>query len=256
MTINFSEITIYELLALILAGIAILIPIVQWAWKKWAVKPVLDYLPTGRATLFFNQSGSYIRIEGVYEAKNKPISVKKIAVLIKRQKDERKLNLKWSSFISPVNQNMVGNYLQTIECAHPFRIEADSIQCAFTEFGDSFDSFGKTFRDNTAVLFGKILDIRNICNDYESALAKYKDSPEYKEARNILAKEFFWEIGKYDIDIKVLYGDINKVFSYKFSVEESEYKQLLNNVEEALLTPLKSAYGVKWDYHTVVVELH
>lgn len=255
MIINFSEITIYEFFALILAGIAILIPIIQWAWKKWIVKPVLVHLPTGRATLLFNQSGSYIRIEGVYEAKNKPISVKKISVTVKRQKDERKLNLVWSSFISPVNQNMVGNYLVTTESAHPFRIEADSIQCAFTEFGDSFDSFGKTFRANTNVLFGKIPEIRNTCQDYDSAVTVYKDASEYIVAKDALSKEFFWEIGKYDIDIEVEYGKQNKCFPYTLSVGEHENKLLMDNIEESLVSPLKITYGMSRDYHYAIVEL-
>ncbi|MCM1214301.1 MAG: hypothetical protein NC331_01495 [Lachnospiraceae bacterium] len=255
MVIDFSKITIYEVLALILAGVAILIPIIQWAWKKWAVKPVLIYIPTGRATLFFNQSGSYIRIEGVYEAKYKPISVKKIAVTIKRQRDDKTLNLKWSSFISPINQNVLGNYMQTIESAHPFRIEADSIQCAFTEFGDSYDSFGKTFRSSTSALFGKISEITTNYKDYSSAEKVYKDIPEYVVAKEILSKEFFWEIGKYSVDIEVDYGDENKHFSYMFSVGEQENKLLMDNIEEALVSPLKSVYGVNWDYHTAIVEI-
>jgi hypothetical protein len=255
MIIDFSIITIYELLALILAGIAILIPIIQWAWKKWVIKPVLIYIPTGRAMLFFNQSGSYIRIDGVYEAENKPISVKKIAVTVKRQKDDGKLNLIWSSFISPVNQNMVGNYLQTTESAHPFRIEADNILCVFTEFCDGFDSFGKNFRDRTALLFGKIPEINANCKDYSSAITIYKSTPEYNVAKNILLKEFYWEIGRYDIDMEVAYGNKNKHFGYTISIGEYEHKQLLDNVEESLLSPLKQAYGVKLNFYSPLVEL-
>ncbi len=128
MKIDFTTpMTFYELLAIILAAIAIIIPIAQAAWKRWIITPKLNFLPTGRATLFFNQSGSYLRVDGVYEAENKPIAVKNISVTVTRKKDGQKLNLSWSSFISPVNQSMVGNYLQTTESAHPFRIEADSI---------------------------------------------------------------------------------------------------------------------------------
>lgn len=43
--------TLYEKLALIMSAIAILIPIIQWAWRKWAMKPILKYHPTGRASL-------------------------------------------------------------------------------------------------------------------------------------------------------------------------------------------------------------
>ena len=126
MIIDFSKITIYEVFALTLSIVAILIPVIQWAWKKWIVTPRIYFHSTGRVLLFFNQSGSYIRIDGVYEVMNKPVTITKIAVKVTRRKDGQKKNLMWSSFISPVSQSMIGNYLQTTEFAHSFRIEADS----------------------------------------------------------------------------------------------------------------------------------
>ena len=133
MVIDFSKITVYELIALILSFIAIMIPIVQWAWNKWIVKPILKLLPTGKINPYFNRSGSYLGIESVYEAINKPITVKHIALKIVRCRDEKKLNQVWSSFWSPITQRFSGNYSSTIEGAHPFRIEKNSITTAFTE---------------------------------------------------------------------------------------------------------------------------
>lgn len=257
MEIDFTTpMTFYELLAIILAAIAIIIPIAQAAWKRWVVTPKLNFLPTGRVALFFNQSGSYLRIDGVYEAENKPIAVKNISVTATRKKDGQKLNLAWSSFISPVNQSMVGNYLHTTESAHPFRIEADSITTAFTEFGDPFDSFGKMFRAYTVALFSKIPSIRASKGGYDEAMKQYKKIPEYGNVRKRLENEFFWEIGKYSIDIVAEYGKTNKTFQYELSVGEYEHNHLAENIDEALLSPLKSAYGIAWDYHAAYVELH
>lgn len=256
MAIDFSTpMTFYELLAIILAGVAIIIPIIQAIWKKWIVTAKLNYLPTGRAALFFNQSGSYIRIDGVYEAEKKPIAVKDISVKVIRQKDSRTLNLSWSSFISPVNQNVVGNFLQTTESAHPFRIEADSIACAFTEFGDSFNSFGKAFNSYTTQLFKQIPDIRKLNSCYSEALKQYQASSEYIEAKTLLSKEFFWEIGKYDVEIIVSYGKATASFHYEISVDEHEHTHLLENIDESLLSPLKQVYGMGFAYHTAYVEL-
>ena len=57
--------TPYEIVAICLSSIAILIPFIQWAWKKWICKAKLNYYPTGQAYLYFNHSGSYLRIDGV-----------------------------------------------------------------------------------------------------------------------------------------------------------------------------------------------
>ncbi len=256
MKFDFSvPMTFYEFLAIILAAVAIVIPIGQAIWRKWVLREKIKFLPTGQVKLFFNQSGSYIRIDGVFESIHKPVSLKKTSVKVTRHKDDCKLNLVWSSFISPVNQAVIGNFMQTTEAAHPFRIGADSIACAFIEFGDEFNSFGKKFRADTATLFSKINDIKNECADYLAAKECYKSTSEYSAARSMLTKEFFWEIGKYSVDIEVVYGKKIKHFYYTISVGEYENKLLIDNIDEALLSPLKSAYGVGWDYHTVIVEL-
>lgn len=256
MKFDFSvPMTFYEFLAIILAVVAIVIPVGQAIWKKWIVKGKLVFLPTGRVALFFNQSGSYIRIDGVYEARNKAISVKNISAKVIRQKDDRALNLSWSSFISPVNQNMVGAFIQTTETAHPFRIEMDSIASAFTEFGDSTDSFGKKFRTSTSSLFKHISEIRKTYSSYDLAVAQYKNLHEYRIARTLLEKEFFWEIGKYSIEITAKYGKTSANFKFEFSVGAYEHNSLVENIDEALCSPLKSAYNIGYDYHTAFIEM-
>lgn len=257
MKIDFSTpMTFYELLAIILAAVAIIIPIAQTIWKKWFVPAELNYYPTGRAFLFFNQSGSYIRIDGVFESERKSISIKKVKIKITRERDEQKLNLAWSSLISPVSQSVSGNYMHVMESAHPLRLEANSFICAFTEFGDAFDSFGKTFNTNTTPLFKQIDTLGKIYNSYDEASAVYKNTPEYLHAKEVLRKEFFWEIGKNDIDIEVYYNEEIKHFYYSISVGELENGLLKNNIDESLLSPLKSYYGVKWNYYTATIELN
>ena len=105
MTFNFNTpMTFYEFLALCLSVLALILPLIKTVYKTWIQQPKLKFLPAGRTYLYFNQSGSYIRIDGVYEANVKPVSVKNIAIKIVRQKDDRVLNLSWGTFISPVNQ--------------------------------------------------------------------------------------------------------------------------------------------------------
>lgn len=247
--------TFYEMLAIILSGIAILIPIIQMVWKKWITQEKLNFLPMGTAFLYFNQSGSYLRIDGVYESEHKPVSIKRIAVKVTRQKDDRKLNLQWSSFISPVNQKMMGNYVQTMESAHAFRIEADGIMCAFIEFGDPFDSFGKKFKSCTEDLFNSIPDLKKEYPDYLAASHCYNDKEEFSKAKSILNQEFFWEIGEYQIEIIVQYGKKQKTFSYAMSIGESEHNTLLPNIDESLLLALKGAYGISGRCSVATVNL-
>ncbi len=247
--------TIATVISIIAICVSILVPFIQWVWKKWIITAKVKYYPTGQATLFFNQSGSYIRLNGVLESERKAATIKKLTVVLTRMHDDRKLNLAWSSLISPVNQSMLGNYVQTTEAAHPFRVEADSVACAFVEYSDPSDSSG--------------IKIRKICNDlvslimrtapghsYEETLMTVSKSPEYIDAKNNLLGDFFWEIGKYSADVTVEYDkQKTKTFSFDFSVSEQNSMDLRNNIDESLITKLKDYYHVPWAFKSPIVEI-
>lgn len=255
MKIDFSTMTIYELIALILSGSAILIPIINALWKKFIVTAKLNYFPNGNATLFFNQSGSYLQIDGVFEAKRKPVVIKKMTVSVKRKKDDEKLNLNWSSLISPVNQNIVGNYLRTTERAHPFQINANNMACAFVEFTDTLDMDGKSIMVNMSEITENAPQYPLYFQNYEEAKNKYQSYNGYVSARNSISKEFFWEIGKYEIEIVTEYNKRKLRNRYVFSIDESNYQKLNSNIDEVLLVPLKKEYGTPYIFSTANVEI-
>lgn len=251
-----TEMTTYEKWAITLSILAIFIPIIQWAWRKWVSKPVLRHLPTGRAFLFINRSGSYIQIEGVYEAENKPISVKNIKLKVIREQDNNMLNLSWSTFTSPVNQKFVGNYTSTSEVAHPFRIEANNVVCAFTEFSDFYDSSAKMFQPYYDALVKDVQKLVKPEITYEQAHDKYIELNSYKEAKAFLEKILFWEIGKYEAILEVEYNKRKVFFKYMFNVSKEDYDHLNNNLNETILAPLKDVYGIPYAFQVVKVELY
>jgi len=256
MKIDYSTpMTIYELLALILSAVAIAIPIGQWIWKTWIQKPILKHHLTGRANLYFNKSGSYIFIEGVFEAINKSISVKNISLAIERIKDSKKLNLQWSSFISPANQQIAGNYASSSETAHPFRIEANSIMCAFTEYADMFDSAGKAINAGYTKYVSALQSIISPDTSYADLVEQAKVLPEYSALRSTLEKEFYWEIGQYIVDILVEYDSQLATFRYEFSVNEHDYEKMYSNINDLLLMPINQAYNKQFTLPWVRVEI-
>ena len=247
--------TITTVLSIIAICVSILIPFVQWVYKKWIATAIVKFYPTGQATLFFNQSGSYIRINGVIESERSSTTIKKMSIVLTRKRDDRKLNLTWSYLISPVNASMLGNYVQSTEAAHPFRVEADSVACAFVEYSDPSDSSG--------------IKIRKICSDlmpsltqaaqnhtYDEAISVFCKSHEYIDAKSSMLSDFFWEIGKYAVDVVVEYGSQNKrTFSYNFSVTEQNYTDLYSNMDESLIAMLKKHYDVPWAFKSPLVEI-
>ena len=247
--------TITTVLSIVAIALSILIPLVQWVWKKWIMTAKVKFYPTGQATLFFNQSGSYIRLNGVLESERKAATIKKLSIVLTRKRDDRKLNLVWSSLISPVNQSMLGSYVQTTEAAHPFRVEADSVACAFVEYGDPSDSSGKKIRKICADLVPLMLQITQN-HSYDEALEAFSRAPEYVDAKNSLLSDFYWEIGKYVVDVSVEYDKRKtKTFCFDFTVSEQDYNDLRTNIDESLITKLKDFYSVRWAFKTPMVEV-
>lgn len=256
MVVDFSEpMSIYELIAIIISIIAILTPVIKWIWNEWVVKPKLKHLPTGNIFLFINRSGSYVQIDGVFEAKNKPINIRNVTVKIIRRKDDRKLNLEWLSFHSPVNQQIVGNYASTIEQAHTFRIEANSMICAFIEFCVLDNISWKKIMPFYNELFLAVRAMWEKNMPYEASLSEFIKSDSYKNTKNILEKECFWDIGSYKVIMDVEYDKKKTQFVYFFEVNLDEYKLIKYNIEETLRLSLKDCYRMPYAYELVRVKL-
>ena len=227
--------TKYERISVILSIIAIIIsvsvPFVQWLYKEKR-KAVLKYYPTGRAFLYTNRSGSYLRLDGVFEALKKPISLKKISISITRDKDDKKLKLEWLKFYSPTTQNLMGMQASAEELAHPFRIDADHVTCAFIEFFDPVESAGKAIRPEHEKLVEECNRIKATEPDFKTALAKLINTETYRRARSAIEKELFWEIGKMKAVISASFENRSETFTVEFSVSENQYAMLISGIDE------------------------
>ena len=241
-------------ISIIALALSVLIPVAQWAWKKWFRTAIVNYYPTGKGTLFFNQSGSYIQINGVIESKRKAVTIKNIKLSIVKQQNEQKLNLDWSILISPVNQSMLGVIERTTEAAHPFKVEEDSIICAFVEYSDPLDSQGEKIRNICNKLQDETRKAASGC-DYAEAIEKLKQNSEYINAKNRLMEDFFWTPGKYLMNVNVEYDNAKKTFPFEFHVSQNDYELLLMNVDESLITQLKKAYNMNYVFNSPQIEI-
>ena len=251
--------TKYEMISTVLSIVAIalsiLIPLAQWIWKRWITQPKLNYYPTGRAFVYCNLSGPYLQVDGVFEALHKPVSIKGTSIRIERVRDEKKLKLDWLRFRSPVSQNFMGLQASAAELAHPFRIDADHIACAFIEFGDSFASVEKTANLTLEEMTPICNKIKGNCADYYSALVELKKTHQYSDLKALLEKNLFWEIGKYKATLSARYGKKEETFQMCFSITEQDYKQFVSGIEELASYPLKRVCGLNYNYQPVIIEM-
>ena len=250
-----ATMTTYELLALIMSALALVFPFIQWIWKKWIVKADLKHYQTGHGYLFINRSGSYMRIQSVFEAINKPVSIKNISLCITREHDNQQRNLSWSVFTSPTNMQFIGNNAFMNEIAHPFRIEANHVFCAFTEYTDQNRSTERTLSPYFTKLHEVACEYPLAGKIYNQSVKEYLSTDEYQKAKQALEKELFWTIGKYKAEITAQYGSKAKCFLLRFDIMREQESALKSNIDEMLLFPLKELYKVSPEMQAVEVQL-
>lgn len=249
----------YEKISIIISALAlavsILVPLIKFLYKR-SIKAELIYHSTKRAQLYCNRSGSYIKIDGVYESKNKNSIINIVEVIVKRKSDGNLLCLPWSSFVSPVIQSFSRDIASTSETAHQFKVEADSIACAFIEFGDFHGYPTKRimpFFENYSILVNSIASNNQ---SFTNNLKLVSNQKGFYELNDIIHKELFWQIGDYEITIKTNYNNNMELESkFTFTVSESDYKKIEANISELLVSVLKDYYRLPYSMQPIIVEL-
>lgn len=254
MTINFEQpITAYELIAIILSLVALIVPLLKWWYDKYIKKLQFDFLPSGMITLFFNKSGSYISLGGVFEAKNKPAVVKNISAKVIREADNATLAMNWSTFSSPVFRNYAGNVELSFETAHPFKVEADMLSPAFVEFENAADKMNEI---TAQILEPAHNAARRFLNQDDMNLLYQTDKQvrqtrEFQDAKVSLNDYFFWKKGKYQIILTTKYNDMVLTKNYEFALTEDESEDLRTNIDNLLVEPIANHFHCNLTFHTV-----
>lgn len=254
MTINFEQpMTAYELIAIILSLVALIVPLLKWGYDKYIKKLQFDFLPSGMITLFFNKSGSYISLGGVFEAKNKPAVVKNISAKVIREADNATLAMNWSTFSSPVFRNYAGNVELSFETAHPFKVDADMLAPAFVEFGNATDKMNEI---TAQILEPAHNAARRFLNQDDMNLLYQTDKQvrqtrEFQDAKVSLNDYFFWKKGKYQIILTTKYNDMVLTKNYEFALTEDESEDLRTNIDNLLVEPIANHFHCNLTFHTV-----
>lgn len=129
-----STISIYELIPTLAALLALA---KTWIGKLYRLvfrSLKISFVEPKGISLFYNKNRVYVSINGVLEAKNKPVIIRGIEVKIIRESDKADLDLDWSTFRAPAFQQIGNNQVVTNEVAHPFLIIKDTVLPVYTEF--------------------------------------------------------------------------------------------------------------------------
>lgn len=253
MKFDFSQpMTSYELLAIILAALALLIPLCKWIYDKYIKKLRFSFLPSGKISLFFNKSGAYIDLGGVYNATNKSAIVKNISAQVVRKTDKATLSLDWSTFQSPIYRKVAGNYESSFETAHPFKVEVDTLSPVFIEFEDGSKNMGEIIESVLEPIRKALNPVWNDPNiDLPKADRTIKQLQEFHNAKLKLNDHFFWKPSKYEITLVTEYENSILENTFTFVLSEDESSQLRSNIDSILVEPVATYFGTAAIFNTI-----
>lgn len=253
MNINWTQpITVYELIAIALSTIALIIPLIKNIYHHFIKKLKVDFLPSGMITLFHNRSGSYISLGGVYEVKNKSTTIKEITAKVFRQSDNATLSLIWSTFPSPIYRKVAGNFETSFETAHPFKVEADTLAPAFVEFADKCANMDEVSNN---ILYPVVCATMPIFSQSNATLpivdGAVRALPEYASAKIALNDHFFWKADEYEMVITTIHSKGTFDKKYVFSLSDAESFRLRNNIDSVLISHVANHFGIPVQVNTV-----
>jgi hypothetical protein len=157
--------------------------------------------------------------------------------------------------MNPANQRILGTFTTATEIAHPFRIEANSVACAFIEFADFYNSSDKKLQPYFESVVDSISGLSPEFIDYHEAFQQYYNSSTYKQLKDALLSECFWEISQYELIITTEYENRKKDFSFTFDVSRETNDDIKYNMEELLKSFLNEKYKIPCRFKPVQVEI-
>lgn len=195
--------------------------------------------------MFFNKSGAYVSLGGVYEAKYKSAVIKKIVATVFRASDNAQLYLEWSTFPSPVCKRVSGGLETSFEAAHPIKVNTEQLEPVFVEFANgqlNMENKVNSIMEPVYSVANQILATPNI--DITFADMQLRQTAYVQGARTALNDEFFWKPGDYSIVMVTKYNSTSQMsHCFKFNLSESESQRLRYNIESILVEPIANYYG-------------
>lgn len=243
--------TEYEIIATVIAGFALIQPWAMWVFKKIFRKIKVSFMPSAKIKLFYNRSGAYLLMGGVIESKNQNCVVKNISAKVIRQKDNAELKLDWSSFISPINQSVGNNFINTNENARPFKIVANELSPIFVELANEdenvnnrlFEIYNKITLDTDKMLK------QNPNMNFDKTKEEFSKNSNYKKSKQELLEDFYWKESAYVVEFVIVYNNNRRiVYKYQFDINKKESASLKENIDTALNLELNRLYSMPYNF--------
>lgn len=240
-----SAMTTYEIIATVIAIIALLQPWLIALYNRYFKKIKVTFTPSAKIKLYYNKSGAYVYLGGVIESKNKAAIVKDIAVKVIRQSDKAELDLVWSSFMIPIFQSVGGSPVFTSEIARPFKVEANSLYPVFVEFTAANPQEISRLTEIYEAIRVEANQAIIMAPSIEQAKQNLTETECYKQYKDELLEKFYWRASDYIIRLTISFNDGQTTcLGYTFTIDADEAAKFKGNIEKSLQCAIDEFYRI------------
>lgn len=246
--------------AFILAFIGFIQFWIKILWEKFFRKGEIDYYETGTIEIGYSMWGPTIGLNGTLRALNKDMFVKSIDLLVVREKDKSQHVFRWIAF-RPPRIDLSGSQPISLEIPSGFLISTNSPHRFNIVFNDNdlFEDIRPIFNEYIAEWYKVIEQLTKILpypsGVFESEILAeraaliedFRSSKIHIDTYTALDRKCYWEAGNYFLTINIKTSKPDKVFTkhYKFSINETDSKNLKLNVITMLEEPISSYLRVQ-----------
>jgi hypothetical protein len=240
--------------ALILGFLAFIQFWLKILWEKYFRKGKIDYYETGTIVIGYSPPGPTIGLSGTIRALNKDVFIRRIDLLVVREKDRAQHVFEWAVFQSP-RIDVSGSQQASMEIPSGFLISPNSPHRFNIIFNDD-----ELFKDTRPLLneyystwnitTGELNKIwppsigvppgSEIFSRQLEVIENFRKSKIHVETFAALNRICYWEPGDYQLTINITASKPDRVFTwtYRFSISEADSKNLKLNVITILEQPV------------------
>lgn len=218
--------------AIIIATVALIQPWIIYLWRKYLLKPKLDFFETGKIEIGFSSFASTIGFNGTIRVKNRDTFISKINLEVKKHKDFSVHNFEWAVF-RDTKLNIGNSNSTSFELPYGLLLKKESPQRVNIQFHDlkqqsdlreSHDRLIKAWNDYADEEYP--YEERKDDSDFNHKIAlvfeKFSKQQQFIKTYEEFKSEFYWEKSKYDLKITLTSSDNSTDYSVNYQFELSE----------------------------------
>ncbi|GAB4185491.1 MAG: hypothetical protein Tsb002_09210 [Wenzhouxiangellaceae bacterium] len=239
---NFSEF-IDNYLAHIIGVIALVQVWIIAAWKKWVVRPRLEFHPTANIEVGFSAFGPTVSLPGALRVINKNVFITEMRVNIVRASDQTTRSFTWRAFKS---SKLSGPNLapENIEFASSFTVAVNSprvvnVFFASENFTDRYAQDALKLKSAWAAFvhyaqpkygeqYHQLLQDPAFVNElFDTFLEAQTDNAFQSDLKD----HFFWKSGEYSIELRTSSASLDDVIhQWTINLSEEDESRLRDNI--------------------------